>query len=120
MKKIVCIQHQIWKENVTGTSFYTGRPDTWCIKYSLTSKREVDAGLPVHDVVKAQVLLKRAIQALKACKELLTWQRLSLSVCPAPAFVCVGHFKLLRLRQLDMAYHCKDTGLILVQSMWDM
>jgi hypothetical protein len=42
VKQIVGIQHQIynwrikmWKVDVAGARFHTGRPESWCVKYSV-------------------------------------------------------------------------------------
>jgi hypothetical protein len=49
------------KVNFAGAGFYTGRPESWCIKYTVNLKREANVGIPVHDVAKRKnVLLKRA------------------------------------------------------------
>jgi hypothetical protein len=42
-----------WKANIAGASLYTGRPE-FVYKVFSYFKREEDAGMPVHDVAKAQ------------------------------------------------------------------
>jgi hypothetical protein len=34
---VFSIRYTTWKVNITDARFYTGRPESWCIKYSVTS-----------------------------------------------------------------------------------
>jgi hypothetical protein len=51
-----------WKENVAGARFYTGRPESWCIKYSVTSSvKQTPACQSTALPKRKNVLLKREI-----------------------------------------------------------
>jgi hypothetical protein len=80
--------------------FYTGRPETWYIKYSVTwSVKRTPAGQSTTLPKRKNVLLKRGIWAQEVCKELLAmatsqvYMYLSLFPC-SPRICCDGHFTL--------------------------
>jgi hypothetical protein len=80
--------------NVTGARLYTGRPDSWYIKYSVYFKHEADVDMPVHDTAKAQecTVEKHVIQVFEVCEGLLVWavsQFVSLSVFVPLTYICV-------------------------------
>jgi hypothetical protein len=102
-KQTVVIQHYIhsrgiktWKVDVAGARFCTGRPGSWCVKYADTSSvKQTLACQSIKLPKRKVVLLKCAIQALEAGKEILARAALQfISSCfSPPSFAFVGYWR---------------------------